>query len=406
MKNKFMLVGLLVISMLMIFIVGSVNVAQADGTIYSEENGVLCHAFVKHIDIWCNECGQNIGGSAILSNGFSEPWSGTIAFFLTYHVPDDSAWHPTGDKYIWTGTVPANTDITIQFTMGMNVPANANSMRIESDSVYDSEKSGSISPCFCPPPPPPTATPTSPPPPTPTGTYVPPTVTPTLPPTSTATQPPTPTGTYVPPTVTPTLPPPPTPTGTYVPPTVTPTLPPPPTITATYPPPPTITATYPPPTSTVTQPPTPSVTETQPPLTTETPYPPKPADAKGSAKYPGKVVATMYVDNIAYLVYHSVKAPDGSLALPTNIKAGVLYNNQIWIHRAWNFGWFKLEEGQTVKIVYANKTEVYTITGVTRQPYGQYFNDGTLHIVTCYGGDSGKWEGVEVYNLELTDNQN
>ncbi len=110
----------------------------------------------------------------------------------------------------------------------------------------------------------------------------------------------------------------------------------------------------------------------------------------------------MYANGTGYLVYKGVSAEDGTLLLPTKEKGGALYDNQIWIHRAWNSGWFKLSKGEVVGIIYTNGiVYYYEVTGSTHEPYGQYFDDGTFHIVTCYGADGGKWNGVEVYNLEL-----
>lgn len=205
---------------------------------------------------------------------------------------------------------------------------------------------------------------------TPTETFTP---TPTEPtPTETITVTPTPTGTV---TVTPTE----TPTET---PTVTPT----PTETPTETPTPTV---------------TPTNTPTQPPYT-ETPKPPQPAEANVRVKYPGKLMGTMYANNTYYAVYKGVGGPDGILLLPSDSKGGALYNNQVWIHRTWNSGWFKLAKDEIVKIVYDDGTiYYYQVTGSTHQPYGQYFNDGTFHIVSCYGALPGTWDGVEVYNLEI-----
>jgi hypothetical protein len=88
--------------------------------------------------------------------------------------------------------------------------------------------------------------------------------------------------------------------------------------------------------------------------------------------------------------------------LPTGEKGGALYNNQIWIHRTWNTGWFKLTEGEIVKIVYYDGiTYTYQLTGSTRLPYGEYPVDGLFHIVSCYGAEPGTWNGVQIYDFKL-----
>jgi hypothetical protein len=118
--------------------------------------------------------------------------------------------------------------------------------------------------------------------------------------------------------------------------------------------------------------------------------------------YPNEAVGTMYANGTSYLVYNGVSAPDGTLLLPSKDRGGALYNNQIWIHRAWNSGWFKLAKDEVVGINYTDGTTYYyQVTGSTKQPYGKYFNDGIFHVVSCYGANPDGWDGVEVYNLKL-----
>jgi hypothetical protein len=215
--------------------------------------------------------------------------------------------------------------------------------------------------------------------------------TPTPCPTNTPTATPEDTPTMTPtekPTDTPTA----TPTSTEGPsptPTDTPTA----TATATEGPSPTPTMTTPP-----TMPPTPTSTDGP----TETPKPPVAAVALPikNIDYPSKIVGTMHVNNNSYVIYFGVNAQDGTLLLPTKIKGGALYNNQIWLHRAWNSGWFNLKVGDTLSITFVDgKSELYKVTDSSYEAYGKYFNDGKLHIITCYGLTT--WEGVEVFDLEL-----
>lgn len=149
----------------------------------------------------------------------------------------------------------------------------------------------------------------------------------------------------------------------------------------------------------------PSPTPTSTPTTsgpTETPRPPKAAVAfsMNNADYPSKIMGTMNVNKNSYTIYFGVNAPDGTLLLPTKVKGGALYNNQIWLHRAWNSGWFNLKTGDTLSITFADgKNELYKVVNSSYESYGKYFNDGKLHIITCYGLTT--WEGVEVFDLEL-----
>ena len=444
--KKFWLIALLLISA-----VASVGCAVAivsaktlQDNVYTDS--ILCNLVVSEIVLECDGSGY-----AKITNSFDVPVTATITFYLTYHIPGDSNWYRTGDSAIWSGTVLPYSEIIFNFSFGTsNIPSNANSMRIESDSPWDDTKSNSIAVCPLPTDTPtptetntPTATHTSTPTDTPTNTPTftsTPTDTPTNTPTSTATFTSTPTDTSTPtytntptktptntPTPTKTNTPSPTPTGTLTP-TDTPTITSTPTSTHTSTPTFTSTPTHtstptytPTPTETVTVTPTPTkppiitptstiaptktivptVTPTQSPKT-ETPKPPIPADAKSSAKYPGKVLGTMYANDTSYIIYNGVSGTNNVLLLPNVSKGGALYDNQIWIHRIWNSGWFKLAKDEIVKIVYNNDiTYYYQVTGSTLQPYGQYFDDGKFYIVSCYSNESGKWEGVEVFSLKL-----
>lgn len=422
-----MLVSMLLITTILIVGMGTVNVAKADGTIYWEGNGsenLPC----EYGGYWVLSPAQDITDGTLTVNGIDYPM-----------------WR-TGNN--WKGISEGYLDINLVAYVTYTGDGEGAHLQLS----HCTEGNPTSTPTFTQPPPPTntptyTSTPTEKPTETPTNTpteTVPPTPTETTSPTPTETVPPTPTET-VPPTPTETTPP--TPTETVPPtPTETVTQPPTPTETVTQPPTPTETVTQPPtPTETLTQPPTPTEpptitptptetvtvtptetptetptvtptpsetptetptvtptkTPTQPPYT-ETPKPPQPAEPSIRSKYPGELLAVMYANKTGYGVYNGVGGPDGVLLLPSETKGGALYNNQLWIHRTWNSGWFKLTKDEIVKIDYNDGTiYYYQVTGSTHQPYGQYFDDGTFHIISCYGALPGTWDGVEVYNLEL-----
>jgi hypothetical protein len=139
------------------------------------------------------------------------------------------------------------------------------------------------------------------------------------------------------------------------------------------------------------------------PAPTDTPYPPIAAVAS-SVDYPGKIIATLSIDGINYRLYHGISADNGSLLLPgsKDYRAAALYQNTIWSHRLWSDGWLKISNGSEVTITYPNgKIYTYIANGKTYQPYGQYFPSDSLQFASCYSGDTGKWEGIELYQLHL-----
>ena len=356
-----------------------------------------CTVRVNEIGIWCNENGGVSGNATISSQGDGD-WVGSITFFLTYHVPGSQDWIPTGDQYVWSGTVPNNGQITINFSMGMSVPLGANSMRIENNN--DTTKSISIPPCPGDPTPTPTNTLT------PTATFTStPTDTPTNTPTPTATATNTPTVTL---TSTATNTPSPTSTGTLVP-TDTPTMTPTPTNTKTPTPTPTRTVS-PTPTPTETVSPTPTETPTKTPTETpvitptETPKPPKPADANDSkAAQLGDPIAVVHMDDRDFELYKGVAGLDGVLALPTKSKGASLYQGTIWVHRLWNSGWLHINKGDVITITETDGAVItYQVEEAVQVPYGTYMSSvgKYSYIATCYSGDQG-WAGVIFYRLKL-----
>lgn len=357
---------------------------QSDGSIYWEGNG--------RESLPCES-----GAHWIFSPG--DGYTSVILYILGVPYPMEQNGGPASSWEVDTGSY-----------LGENLQNN------DVWVVYSGEGSGFIKLSHC------IECPT----PTPTFTETPdntPTSTSTYTPTSTNTYTPTPSDTYTPtptftntPTSTKTHTPTPsnTPTTTYTPsPTPTGTL----TPTDTYTPTPTQTATYTPtetstptvtptktytPTVTVTPEPTSTETPTAFPTATNTPRPPEPAEADSNVSYPGEPIGTLYANKTSYSIYEGVNAADGSLLLPGSEKGGALYQNQLWIHRAWNSGWFKLAKGDLIGIVYTNGSiYYYEVTGSTIESYGKYFSDGKFHIITCYGAESGVWSGVEVYNLKL-----
>lgn len=217
---------------------------------------------------------------------------------------------------------------------------------------------------------------------TPTNTAS-PTNTPTY--TSTATQTPTATATQTPtnpPTMTN------TPTGTL---TNTPTDPATSTPTLT----PTATSTNVP-----TQTPVPSDTPT-PTLEepTSTPRPPIPAMANNSLDYKGKMLGTVFMDGNSYTLFQGINAIDGTLSLPSTKRGAALYNNTIWVHRAWNSGWINLEIGDMIVVLMNNKISYYRISESNNLPYGIYPDDNNMYIATCMSTNGQTWTNVELFTL-------
>lgn len=237
--------------------------------------------------------------------------------------------------------------------------------------------------------------------PTPTNTEVPsatPTNTATATPTKTFTSTSTPTSTSSPtqtqtdtPTMTPTDDPgtdTPTPTGTQPTATSTSTS----TNTAT----PTV-----PPTATQTPSSTLSPTVTPLPTQTETPRPPVPAVAFSSRNYQGASLGTIFMDGHSYKLFQGINAPDGTLALPSTERGAALYNNVIWVHRAWNTGWLNLEVGDIVMVTIDDSSETYKVVKVSELPYGVYPEGNEFSIATCMSNDGQNWTNVQLFTLQL-----
>lgn len=205
-----------------------------------------------------------------------------------------------------------------------------------------------------------------------------PTATPSFTPTDTATNTPSATSTKEPF---------PTPTGTLIP-TNTPTATNVPTSTPTDEP-----------TSTPTDDPT--FTATVNPTPTETPRPPVPAEANTMTEYKGKLLGTIYMDGNSYELYQGVNAPNGTLALPSNKRGAALFDNTIWVHRAWNSGWLNLKVGDTVIVLQNGKFNSYKIVISEPIPYGYYPKDNNLHIATCMSTNGVNWTNVELFTLQL-----
>lgn len=263
-------------------------------------------------------------------------------------------------------------------------------------------------------------------PPTPTDTEVPPTFTSTptdteIPPTSThtptSTYTPTPTNTDVPPTVTKEPPTPTvtnelptyTPTGTLIPPTPTtelvtetPML----TVTPTDLVTSTPTGTKVPPTSTPTSTDIPLITPTKtsiPDKATETPFPPYAGVSNDVINYPGVQLGKIVIDGLAFDLYEGVNASDGSLMLPSFNEGAAIYQNAVWVHRMWKFGWISLQVGSVVII----NGDTYKVTSMHNIAYGVYpkvTNSGFQYIASCYSDDAGNWVGVRLYEIELIRN--
>jgi hypothetical protein len=380
MKNKFMLVGSLLVAVLAVFTVGTVNVARADGTIYWEGNGseILPCEYGGH---WVLAPASGIESATLTVNGSD----------YTMRQSGQGSWSADSEGYL-----DASLTAFVSYT---GEGSDGNHLQLSHCTEGDKPTL---------PPPPPTKTPTQSSTPTITSS---PTDTPTITttPTSTNTSTPTTTGTITPTdtntptptstgTITATLTATPTSTGTLtVTPTPTDTNTPTPTSTGTI-------TTTPTPTETQTETPTETIVPTETPVETPTgtPKPPQPAGANMKVNYPSEAIGTMYANGTSYLIYDGISDFDGVLLLPSITKGGALYNNQIWIHRAWNTGWFKLAKDEVIGIEYnSGIIYYYQVIDSAQQPYGEYFDDGTFHIISCYGAKPGAWDGVEVFNLKL-----
>ena len=393
-NKKFMLISItVIISILAIALMGFSGMRQSasadsttfltsvinDGTIYWDGNGYKLCDYGSH---WNLNPGHGVDSAVLYINN--------VAYTMSQHGGSGGDWEAFGppifsypDVYAtYTGEGNDQLHITESLCVEGPTPTPTYTFTPTKTSTATPTETSTATPTK-------TNTPTA----TPTHTSTPTetaTPTETNTPTATNTYTSTPTGTYVTPTPTYTS----TPTATYTP-TVTNTPTPRETPTET----PTMTST-----PTETQPETPTATPTHCEhcgTPTATPKPPKPAVADYELLYPGKQLGALDANNTTYIVYRGVAGTDGSLLLPSAIKGGALYEHQIWIHRAWNDGWFKLSNGETVTLrMLDGSIYKFQITGSTIQPYGEYFNDGQLHIISCYGANAGPWQGVEVYNLK------
>lgn len=215
-------------------------------------------------------------------------------------------------------------------------------------------------------------------------------------PTETETNTPTATPSFTPtdtdtPSATSTKEPFPTPTGTLMP-TNTPTSTNEPTSTPTDEP-----------TSTPTNEPTfiTTVNPTSTPTLTETPRPPVPAEANSLNEYKGKLLGTVFMDGNSYELYQGVNAPNGTLALPSNKRGAALFDNTIWVHRAWNSGWLNLNIGDIVIVLRDSKFTYYKITNSEYLPYGIYPPADNFYIATCMSTDGVSWTNVQLFTLSL-----
>lgn len=111
------------------------------------------------------------------------------------------------------------------------------------------------------------------------------------------------------------------------------------------------------------------------------------------------------MDNYGYNLYAGVKAKNGSLLLPTTLHGAAAYKGTIWAHRMWNIGWLHLKVGDIVLVTVDEGMYTYSVQSSTYQPYGKYFSDSDTsiykYLATCYSDDSGKWTGIQLYELKL-----
>jgi hypothetical protein len=111
------------------------------------------------------------------------------------------------------------------------------------------------------------------------------------------------------------------------------------------------------------------------------------------------------MDGYSYSLYAGVNAPGGSLLLPATLHGAAAYRGTIWAHRMWETGWLELKVGDIILVTTNGKMYIYSIKSSTYQPYGKYFSDSDSliykYIATCYSGDNGEWEGIQLYELKL-----
>jgi hypothetical protein len=133
------------------------------------------------------------------------------------------------------------------------------------------------------------------------------------------------------------------------------------------------------------------------PTSTETPYPPKASNANFIKKsYPGRYIGILTIGEDSFKLFKGIKATDGSLMLPTNVKGAALYNNVIWVHRLWKSGLININLGTNVNINGSN----YFVSDISYMDYGIYPDTNWVkYIATCYE-ENGKWQGVVLYKLK------
>ena len=87
--------------------------------------------------------------------------------------------------------------------------------------------------------------------------------------------------------------------------------------------------------------------------------------------------------------------------LPSIERGGALYNNAVWVHRAWNSGWLHLKVGDTVTFFKDDSITTYKVGYIWQLPYGVYPADGNFYIATCMSADDANWTNVELFRLDI-----
>ncbi len=100
---------------------------------------------VTEIRAWCQP-GVGVGGYAVFSNDGDTPVAQeAVTMFLTYHLPGEFEWQPTGDRKTLYVDAPVGGVITETFTMSSTPLLEANSYRVENS--HDTTKSLSWKGC-------------------------------------------------------------------------------------------------------------------------------------------------------------------------------------------------------------------------------------------------------------------
>ena len=93
---------------------------------------------VTEIRAWCAP-GVGVGGTVEFVNDGPMPVTQDVKLYLTYHVPGDGTWYPTGDQVVVHVQLGPGESKTVHYEMSSTPQTGANSYRVEND--FDTTKS-------------------------------------------------------------------------------------------------------------------------------------------------------------------------------------------------------------------------------------------------------------------------